>query len=205
MASMRAESGIGLELYQYKVALVLIENLDTAIDYQQSLWVDRDAEWNTLTGQDPTYVEVEYIKPENVFRGHRPSLIDAPPQEKFPNISVMAYIGRPGNPTNIIDQASNYNITIDIETAVKGESEAEVDARKHRTVEAIQQVLTSAEGLSLDGMSQGWENDPIVIITDIYKRKAQGSYGDDWYWQMARLRYVAQRHSMLPDNNIDQI
>lgn len=201
-----AEQGIGLELFQYRVAECLIKYLNDELDNQQAKWNVRDTEWNQLTGQEPSSVVLEHLESENIYRGHRPSLIEAPPQDKFPNISVMAYQGRPVGQLERIDQASNYSITIDIETAVKGISEAETDARKHRMVEAIHQVLASNAGRSLQGMSQGWSDDPIIAITDIYKRKADGSYGDDWFWQMARLRYLVTRHNQLPEDiNIDQI
>lgn len=203
MASLLAERGIGLELYQYRVAEVLVTNINDELDRQQALWADRDTEWNNLTGQEPSYVELEYVESKNIFRGHRPSLIEKPPMEKFPNISVMAYVARPASPTNILDQATNNNIVVDLETAIKATSEAQADARMHRTVEAIHQVLEANKGLG--GLSQGWESEPIVNITDIYKRPEKGSYGDMWFWQMARLRYTVIKHSSQPEINIDQI
>lgn len=197
-----AERGIGLELFQYRVAEILLEQINPELERQEALWVDRDKTWNTVTGQEPRSVTLELFEPENIFRGHRPSLIEQPPREKFPNISVMAYVSRPTTVTNVLDQASNNNITVDIEAAIKGDSEAETDARMHRTTEAIYEVMTRNESLS--GMSGGWLEEPMTQITDIYKRKEAGSYGDFWFFQMARLRYISSRHSQLPDWNIDQ-
>lgn len=202
MATDLTERGIGLELFQYRISEILLEQINDELDRQQELWVDRDKEWNDLTGQDLRVVYLEHFEPENIFRGHRPSLIESPPPEKFPNISVMAYMSRPLNFTDVIDQASNNNITVDIETSIKASSEAECDARKHRTVEAVHQVMTRND--RLQGISMGWDTEPVVQITDIYKRKEEGSYGDFWFFQMARLRYVAARHTNMPTWNIDQ-
>jgi hypothetical protein len=188
------EPGIGLELVERKVALVLFNELNDEIDLQQDKWVDRDEEWNILTGQEPSYVEVEHVEPENYYQGHKPSLVKNAPIERFPNVSVMVYQGRPN--TSIIDQASNFNVTVDIELMVKGETEHLVNARIHRTVESVHQVLVRND--KLGGLSFGWSDDPIIQITDIFLRKENTSHGEDWLWSAARIRYNLSRHNRLP-------
>jgi hypothetical protein len=189
------ERGIGLELIQRETCLILFQELNNEIEAQQALWVERDKEWNKLTGLDIKSTQLEHIKPENFHPGHRPSLIEKLPKPNYPNISVMAYAGRP---TNIaIDQASNFSTRVDIELMVKSErSEGEVDRRAHRTTEAIHQVLARNE--NLNGLSLGWENDPIVQITDIFSRRESQGAGKTWYWQASRITYSLTRRTHLP-------
>lgn len=192
---MDSESGIGLELVQRQITLVLYNELNSAIDDQQTLWQSRDQSWNELTGNDPDYVELEYVEPDHFYPGHKPSLIENPTPENYPNISVMCYQGRPS--PEVFDQASNFIITCDIESMVKGASEAETDARTHRTTEAIHNVMVKNN--RLDGLISGWDNDPIVQITDIFKKKEENSYGEYWFWQAVRIRYTTTKHNKLPN------
>lgn len=188
------ERGIGLELIQRKIAILLFENVNDEILAQEELWAARDKEWNKITGQDKRKVTLETIENENFHSGHRPSLIEKLPRENYPNISVMTYSGKPTG--NKIDQATNYNVVTDIEVMCKSDlSESEVDKRIHRTTEAIHQVFVKNE--NLDGLSFGWEDDPIIQITDIFSRREEKGHGKDWYWQAARIRYALNRHARL--------
>lgn len=191
---MDTESGIGLELIQRHITLILFNQLNTEIDAQQQLWESRDANWNAQTGKDPDYVLIEQIEPDNFHCGHRPSLIENPSPDNYPNASVMVYQSRPSE--DVFDQASNFSITCDLEIMVKGPDEFQTDARTHRTIEAVHNVLTKND--RLDGMTSGWENDPVIQITDIFKKKEENSYGDQWFWQASRLRYVTTKHNKLP-------
>lgn len=193
--SARTERGIGLELIQREITLVLYENLNDELDLQQEKWEERDNEWAQITGLEPAYVLLEHVEAQNYHQGHRPSLIlNDTPRESYPNVSVMAYQARPTE--DIIDQGTNYNFIIDVETMVKSEtSEAEVDSRIHRTCEAITQVLSRNE--SLNGKSYGWDEDPIVQLTDIFTRDELVSHGEKWFWQGAKIRYNMTRHSVL--------
>src|SRR5690606_21448403 len=128
--------------------------------------------------------------------GHRPSLIEAKPEE-LPNLSFMAYIARPAE--DIIDQANNMRVTLDIEVMVKGDSEIETDRRIHRTCESVHQVFVKNE--SLGGYSLGWDNDPTINITDVFVRNEKSGHGKLWYWQVARITYLLTRHNRLPGLN----
>lgn len=187
------ERGIGLELFENKIALILIDNINEELDLQQELWADRDTEWNQQTGQDPDYVLLELFESQNVYKGHRPSLVESPSEDLYPNLSVMAYQARPVGET--IDQATNFSITIDIEVFVKGDSEGETNSRIHRSTEAVHQVL--ARNDKLDGLSIGWDNDPIIQLTNVFKAKGIQS-GTDFFWQGTRLRYSLTRRTRLP-------
>ncbi len=191
---MDSESGIGLELVQRQIALTLYNDLDAAIDEQQSLWQTRDENWAAATGSTPEYVEIEYVAAEHYYAGHKPSLIENPTPSDYPNVAVMCYQGRPS--AEVYDQASNFVVNCDIEAMVKGASEAETDARMHRTTEAIHNVLTNNN--RLDGLTSGWDNDPVIQITDIFKKREENSYGDEWFWQAVRLRYTTTKHNKLP-------
>ncbi len=195
------EAGIGLELIQFNAALILAEQINDELEVQQERWTNRDFEWATATGQDASKVELEWIDPTNIWKGHRPITIEQNVDQRiFPNISVMAYVSNPASLNDIVDQMSNTSPMLDIEVGIKGETEQIVDPRTHRTVEAVHQVLARNE--SLNGVSLGWDNDPVVRITDIYKRKSEGSYGEDWFFQLARMRYTLTRHTRIW--NIDQ-
>jgi hypothetical protein len=191
------ERGIGTELIQTEVSKILFDELNDELDRQQELWADRDEEWQLLTGQTEGFVILEHIEPENFYRGHRPSLVKQPIpiEEKYPNVSVMAYQARPTG--DIVDQGSNFSIVLDIEILVRSKtSESEADSRIQRTGEAVHQVLVRNE--NLNGLSFGWENDPVIQYTDIYLYPSEHSYGEDWFWQGSRFRYNLTRHSSLP-------
>jgi len=194
MASEKTERGVGLELIQWQTTMILVENINAELDSIESIWEERDEEWNLLTGQEPSSVILEHISPEHIYKGHRPSLIlESCPKERYPNISVMAYMARPI--TGVVDQATNFEIMLDVESFVKGDTEGEVDARTHRTMEALHQVLVKNE--DLNGLSFGWSNDPNVTITDIFTRKSTDN-NDNWFFQGIRLRYNLTRHARLP-------
>lgn len=196
MALAMTERGIGLEIIQREITLVLFDNLNDEISAQETLWELRDKTWNKATGQDIGGTSLEKVKSENFHSGHRPSLIEKLPKENYPNISVMVYTGRPTNMS--IDQATNFQIRTDIEIMCKSvKSESEVDRRIHRTAEAVHQVLARNE--SLNKTSIGWENDPTVQITDIFKRREEKGGGKDWYWQAARISYYLTRRAILPE------
>jgi hypothetical protein len=188
------ERGSGLELVQLKAGTIFYNNIEDELTAQEELWLDRDNEWRSLTGQGFGETRLERFSDENIHLGHRPSLILARPQKDYPNISFMAYMARPAS--SVIDQASNFSITLDIEIMVKGEYEVEVDRRLHRTCEAVHQVFVKNE--SLDGVSLGWDNDPVINLTDIFRRDEDVSHGKAWYWQAARIRYLLTRHNRLP-------
>jgi hypothetical protein len=196
MALAMTERGIGLEIIQREIALILFDELNDEIEAQSELWELRDKDWNKTTGQDIGGTKLEKVKSENFHQGHRPSLVEKLPKPNYPNISIMVYAGRPTNFS--IDQATNFQIRADIEIMCKSEkSESEVDRRIHRTTEAVHQVLTRNE--NLNRTSLGWENDPTVQITDIFKRREQQGGGKDWYWQAARISYNLTRRATLPE------
>lgn len=189
------EPGIGLELIQLETLKILINNLNDEIENQETLWGDRDKELNQLTGVQPIRTKLESVKEENFHSGHRPSLVLSPPKPSYPNISVMAYRANPLGEQ--IDQADNFTVTIDIEGMVKSnDNEVEVDRRCHRMVEAVHQVLIRHEDLG--GTSFGWQNEPVVQITDIFTRREEKGHGKDWYWQAFRLRWQISRNNYLP-------
>lgn len=191
------EPGIGLELVQYEAAKILLENINAELSVVEAKWEDRDWNWAELTGSGlPSNISLEHVDPENVFPGHRPSLVTNWPRERYPNISVMAYSGG-DKPGAQVDQASNFRVFVDIETMVEGESEYVVDKRNHRTVEAVHRVLSQHE--SLNKTSLGFNGDPSVNLTDVIERKTEGSHGENWWWAAARMRYSITRHNRLPN------
>lgn len=198
MALELTERGIGLELIQREVSKILYNELNDEIDAQATLWAQRDLDWNALTGQEPSVIELEHVDDLDFYLGHRPSLVKPEyPIERFPNVSVMSYTGRPLTAlTEVIDQATNFQVTVDIETFVKAQTAYECDARNHRTAEAVHQIMTRNN--KLNGLSLGWQNDPIVQNTDIMERQENISYGEDWFWQGTRIRYNLSRHTKLP-------
>lgn len=185
------ESGIGEEIIQRQIVRVLYEHLNDEIDVEQERWSDRDDEWATLIGE-PSYTALEHVEPENFYTGHRPSLVNAP-IERYPNVAVMVYQGRPS--AEVLDQMSNFSLVADIELMVKSEEEVHTDRRVHRTVAALHRVLTKYE--NLEGYSRGWDNDPSFGYSDLFPRSEDG--GKDWYWQGCRISYPFTRTNRLPD------
>lgn len=196
MALEKTERGVGLELVEREVTKALFNELNDELDLQQTLNEERDAEWNQLTGQNPSTVTLDHVETENFMLGHRPSLVKNATLENFPNISVMVYGARPTS--EIIDQATNLTMTVDIEFMVKGDDEAQTNAKGHRMLEAIHQVMARNEGLG--GLSFGWDNDPIIQLTDLQLRKSNVSHGEEWIWQAGRIRYTMVRHARLPSS-----
>lgn len=195
MAGEMTEQGFGLELIERQACLILYNEVNDEIQVQQDLWDDRDTEFSDVTGLEPSQITLELIEPENFYYGHKPSLINAAP-DKYPNVSLMAYEGSPP-PADKIDQGNDWRIILDVETMCKSDfNESEVNRRTHRTVEAVNQVLIRNE--DLNGLSLGFDDDPTVQITDVFKAETSLSEHKDWFWQAARIRYNLTRHARLP-------
>lgn len=193
MAHALVERGFGLELVEREACLVLYRDLNTELDAQQALWTQRDIDFKSEIGHGPYEVTLEYVADENFNYGHRPSLIENPAKPNYPNVATMAYESNPI--PQPIDQGTNTRISLDVEIMVKSEiDELEVNRRIHRTLEAVHQVFMRNQ--NLNGVIMGFDNDPNVIITNVFLKPDEGSV---WYWQAGRLRYSVTRHTTYPD------
>jgi hypothetical protein len=205
------DKGLGLERIQREAFLVLFNNLNEEIGLLETAWMTLDNELSVETGRDFDAITLERVEDFNFHIGHRPSLIEAPIQ-RYPNVSVMAYQVRPEG-VNQIDQMSQSLDRLFIEIMVKspqyetsteeataGQVEAEriVNARIQRMTDAVNNVIQSNR--TLNGTVQEIIGIPSVIISDVFPRAANTSYGQPWLWQGSRLEYEVSKLSHLDEN-----
>lgn len=205
------DKGLGLERIQREAFLVLFKNLNEEIGLLESAWTTLDNELAVETGRDFDAITLERVEDFNFHMGHRPSLIEAPIQ-RYPNVSVMAYQVRPEG-VNQIDQMSQSLDRLFVEVMVKspqyktsteeatdGQVEAEriVNSRIQRMTDAVNNVLQSNR--TLNGTVQEIIGIPSVIISDVFPRASNTSYGQPWLWQGSRLEYEISKLSHLDED-----
>lgn len=205
------DKGLGLERIQRESFLVLFKKLNEEIGILESAWTTLDNQLAVETGRDFDPISLERVEDFNFHMGHRPSLIEAPIQ-RYPNVSVMAYQVRPEG-VNQIDQMAQSLDRLFIEIMVKspqyetstteataGQVEAEriVNARIQRMTDAVNNVIQSNR--TLNGMVQEIIGIPSVIISDVFPRATNTTYGQPWLWQGSRLEYEVSKLSHLDEN-----
>lgn len=206
-----ADKGLGLERIQREAFLVLFNKLNDEISILDSAWATLDQELSTATGRDFVAITLEQVEEFNFHLGHRPSLIEAPIQ-RYPNVSLMAYQSRPEG-INQIDQMDNITDRLFIECMVKstgyessteevtdGQIEAErvVNARIQRMTDAVNNVIQSNR--TLNGTVIEISASPSVLISDVFVRRENTSYGQRWLWQGSRLEYDISKLSHLSES-----
>jgi len=192
-------AAIGMERLQRAVTLLLIQNINNAIDAQNTLWGTRDDIFFTAVGRDQDPFVCEHIASDNIYSGTIPSLIEKP-NEFYPNCCVIAYIGSPiSNSSDFVDC---YGITIAIEIMVKSESsEEEVNARIHRTLEAANSIMVTEKHR---GFPEGNDGAPIVpkisrpamvTIGEIFIKHSGTDPNARTFYQGGSLNYLAEKFS----------
>ena len=188
---------LGLEMIQREAFIVLVQNINTAIAEQEAIWDERDEELATILDAPKVETNLEMVEKQNFYQGHHPSLIEAE-LDRFPNVCVISDRADPG-PGNL-DQVTVYRDRLVVEVMVKSEiNEGEVNRRVHRTTSAVNAVLQANR--TLNGRVQEIAETPRAFITDVVGRKAQTSYGAQWYWQGSRLEYVVQKEAVMPPSS----
>lgn len=194
-------SAVGLERIQRAVTLLIIQNINTAIDAQNTLWTARDATFYAAAGRTNPMFSVEHIASEHVYSGTIPSLINSP-AENFPNCSVIAYIANPMSLSD--DEMERYSITLAVEFLVRADNEEEVNVRIQRTLEAAHSVLTSYENRQIPEGNGGTPlvtrmgNMPVVTISDVFVRHTNTSPTARDFYQHGSLTYRADKYAGFP-------
>jgi hypothetical protein len=113
----------------------------------------------------------------------------------------MATTARPSPGSASFDQMTIYRDTLYVEVMVKSmASEEEVNRRIQRTAEAANMVLMRHQ--TLRNVVGGFDDDPTMIIGDVFTRKERSSYGDRFFWQGARLEYPVRKEASNPPSGV---
>lgn len=189
----------GLEEIQREARYVLMDNLNDAIDQVESYWVPKDEALALRLGIDYVPTVLERVAPENFHEGHRPSLINAP-IEQYPNVAAMCFRATPSAESAAYDQMESYRDVLWVEVMVKSEvSEEECNRRVQRMATAVNLCMMSHT--TLNGIVSGMDTAPTTNVSDLFKRKEKSGYGQDWFWQGARLDYTVRKEAVNPPSS----
>jgi hypothetical protein len=190
-------SALGMEKVQRAVTLLMIQNLNDAIDDQNTLWAAKDATFFAAIERDQEPFECENIAADHFYSGTIPSLIEKP-MEDYPNLCVIAYISTPTLLSS--DYVERYAITLAVEIMVKSEtSEEEVNARIQRTLEAANYVMTSEKNRRIP---EGNDGNPLVpqisrgpsaTIGDVFVKHKGQDPDARWFYQGGSLTYLIEK------------
>jgi len=187
------ESGFGMELIEREAIKVLFAELNNELAVVEALWEPRDIEMNQLIGEDPPKVELELIEENNFHYGNKPSLIESP-INNYPNVCAIADAADASETD--YDQFNNYSNSLAIEIMCKSlYNESEVNRRTSRTLEAVHNVMM--RNTTLNGLIEGFDNDPSAILSDVFTRSDNSQGEPDWYWRAGRIDYNITRQSTI--------
>jgi hypothetical protein len=83
--------------------------------------------------------------------------------------------------------------------AAPGEDESVVNRRAIRTAEAAHFTLMTDQ--TLGGVVTAFADLPTVNLSEIFKRQDSTGYGQEYFWQAARLDYTILKESNKPSNS----
>lgn len=193
---------VGAERIQREVAILMKDNLDSAIEFVQNSWNALDEEYAEKMGFDYVALEVELIG-TNIWTGDRPSLIkDEEPLEHYPNVIAMVDLVSP-SPTTPIDQANNFYASLIIESIVKGDNEFDVDRRAKRTADAINYVMQGNR--TLNGLVNEMPTDPVVRTSPTFQRRKFRGSGDIVWMKLVRLEFQVEKISVYPASWMNEL
>lgn len=190
-------STTGMEHIAREMAIILLQEMNNAVEQQETAWGPLDEEWALLRNVPYEPVLIERIPAANFHLGTRPSLIKAS-VDAFPNVTVMADLAAPDD-LDDIDQMNKYSIGVFIQIFVKGATEAEVNARIQRTAEAANICVLSNP--TLRGYVQDMDATPTIGITDVNVRREKTAYGNEWFMQGARIEYQIGKAAVKPSGD----
>lgn len=198
------QNGIGFEMISRATRVILMNQLNDEIDRQADIWKNPDLALQQFNRDEGVgQIDIPHVELANFHEGPHESLIQAPP-EKFPNLSVMAYMAVPAL-SQAFDQAQSSEITIfvesmqitgpvlvDLETA----HESIVHRRIQRMTEAVARVME--RNLTLMGTVHELRTPPRGGIgkASWLRPKSSGS-GPRFLWHGSRLQYTATRHHSI--------
>jgi hypothetical protein len=159
-----------------------------------------DLEFAERTGRDYTEITIESVASSEFYEGHRPSLISSP-VENYPNCSVWCASGQVSAESEFMDHTDIFVNELYVEIMVKAsptEGEEFVNKRCIRTAEAAHFCLMRNQ--TLGGIISAFTEMPSVNLSDVFKRQDSTGYGEEWYWQAARLDYTIMKEANKPSN-----
>lgn len=187
--------GTGLETVQIEAFAVLFRDLNTALAQIEAIGQNvRDARISEIIGSPVPATTLEQVDSTpridspggNFYLGHRASLINAPITQ-YPNVSVISDDST-NFPAAEWDQGNAFRNRLRVEIMVKSEAgEDEVNKRVQRMTDAVNAALMASRDLT--GAVGGELTMTRTFIGNVFPRKADTSYGENWYWQGARLDY----------------
>lgn len=201
MPTMVNSPTLGMERVAREALIVLIETINDVLPDLDSHWAPLDLELHIARGGDVsdfTPIVLETVELNNFYLGHQPSLIKAP-VDGYPNVSVMAdHAGVEGD--NDYDQGEAYGLRVWVELMVKSiVSEEEVNARVQRLADAANICMVSNP--TLRGTVHGYDGPPTADVGEVFTRKERTTYGDQWFWQGARLEYRVRKEAQMPSGS----
>jgi hypothetical protein len=202
---------VGLEDLQRAAFYVFFEGMNNSLDEIQARWEDRDARFNTVTGQNIPPTILEHIETKNFYEGHKPSLIRGNP-DLYPNVAVFGTQATPAPESDRFDQLDSWLDSLLVEVMVRGNDEETTNRRIQRTVEAA--ILCLRRNPTLGGAVFGMQTAPTVIISDLFavnspsqggaypgERNSTGSTsGARYLWQGAQIQFRVQKDSVSPSS-----
>jgi hypothetical protein len=186
---------LGLERVGRETLIILMETLNDELANQDVIWAPLDEDLANRRGVPYSPITLETIAPENFHLGHRPSLIEAP-VEGYPNVSVITDRAGP-SPFEAADQMDDYMLRLAVEIMVKSiDSEEEVNARVQRMADAVNVCVMS--NVTMRGVFNEITDTPTVLLTEVFPRKENTSYGATFMWQGARIEYPVLKEASKP-------
>jgi hypothetical protein len=192
---------IGLEEIQREAFYILFQNLNDAIDQVKVVMDESDQQFATKTGRPYEELIIDHVEDSEFYEGHRPSLINSP-VENYPNCSVWAMSATSSDENDYMDHTDIFINQLFVEIMVKAsptEGESAVNRRCIRTAEAAHFCLVSNQ--TLNGIVTAFSDMPTVNLSEVFKKKDSTGYGEDWFWQAARLDYTILKESNKPSNS----
>lgn len=192
---------IGLEQIQRQAFYALFEGLNDAIDQVAAAMAESDQEFATRTGRTYSETTIAHVADSEFYEGHRPSLINSP-VENYPNCSVWAMSAQQSDQSEYMDHTDIFINELFVEVMVNAmptEGEDTVNKRCIRTAEAAHFCLMNDQ--TLGGIVTAFTDMPTVNLSEVFKKKDSTGYGEDWYWQAARLDYVILKEARKPSNS----
>lgn len=198
--TLTSSSIIGLEQIQREAFFTLFDGLNNAIAQMEADMHTSDQEFATRTGREYVEINIEPVADAEFYEGHRPSLINSP-VENYPNCSVWCASGRVSDDSDVMDHTDIFVNELFIELMVKAspaEGEEFVNKRCIRTAEAAHFCLMRNQ--TLDGIITAFTAMPTVNLSEVFKRQDSTGYGQEYFWQAARLDYMILKESNKPSN-----
>lgn len=197
MSATLTAPGLGLEMIAQQALLVLLEELNAEYQAVNVAWTPMDQALATALGETYVPVTIEPVPPGSFYKGHRPSLINAPP-DKYPNCCTMCYRAVVNPADEGLDHFASFRVALALELMVKGteeEGEGIVNARASRIADAAHNVIT--RNRTLRGMVTEIGDTPTAVLSDLFVRREKTVQGGKLLWQGARIEYAVPKVSRL--------